>query len=83
MSVEYSSYRINKGEQAVPSIPIGKLNNHEIRISKLELGSGSFPPLSQAQINALTPTNGQTAYNTDTDSPQIYIAGSWYSLQVA
>jgi hypothetical protein len=46
-------------------------------------GASSFPPLTQAQINALTPTNGQTAYNTTTDSPQIYIAGSWYALQVA
>jgi hypothetical protein len=44
---------------------------------------GAFPPLTQTQINALTPVNGQTAYNTTTDSPQIYIAGAWYNIQVA
>ena len=37
----------------------------------------AFPQLSQAQINALSPVNGQTAYNTDTNSPQIYCNGVW------
>jgi hypothetical protein len=46
-------------------------------------GSGAFPILTQTEIDALTPVNGQTAYNSTIDSPQIYIAGSWYSLQAA
>lgn len=45
-------------------------------------GGGAFPQLTQTQINALTPINGQTAYNTTNDTPQIYIAGAWYLLQV-
>ena len=43
----------------------------------------AFPQLNQTQINALSPINGQTVYNTTTDVPQIYVAGAWYFLQLA
>lgn len=45
--------------------------------------TGAFPIMTQTQINALTPVNGQTAYNSTTGAPQIYVAGSWYTLQIA
>ena len=40
----------------------------------------SFPPLTQAQINALSPTNGQTVYNTTLNVPQIYVNGVWGTI---
>lgn len=36
-----------------------------------------FPRLTQADVDALTPVNGMTVYNTDDDQFQCYTAGSW------
>lgn len=41
---------------------------------------GAFEPLTQAQISALTPYNGQTVFNTTTGGPQIYVNGVWGNI---
>jgi hypothetical protein len=73
-----------KNTTAVQGIPIGRLNNIDNRVSVLEKsGGGAFPQMTTAQRLALSPINGQTAYDTTLDSPMIYIAGAWYSLSAA
>jgi len=73
-----------KNTTAVLGVPIGKINDLTIKVNNIvNFGIGTFPQMTQTQINALTPINGQTVYNSTTNSPQIYVAGSWYSLQLA
>jgi hypothetical protein len=54
-----------------------------LKVTAIGITGGSFPQMTQTQINALSPINGQTVYNTTTDVPQIYVAGAWYFLQLA
>ena len=42
-----------------------------------------LPNLSQTQINSLSPQNGDMVYNTSTDLPQIYQAGSWRNFTLS
>lgn len=49
-------------------------------------GTGSafrLPNLSQAQITALTPQNGDMVFNTTTGSSQIYQGGSWGNVSTS
>ena len=42
-----------------------------------------LPNLTQTQINALSPQNGDMVYNTTTDLPQIYQGGSWKNFTIS
>jgi hypothetical protein len=48
-------------------------------------GNSAFriPNLSQSQINALSASNGDMVYNTTTNLPQIYQAGSWRNFTIS
>lgn len=45
--------------------------------------SGAFPPMTTVQRFALSPTNGQTAFDTTIGAPYIYVNGQWYALQLS
>lgn len=45
--------------------------------------TSGFQLMTTAQRLALSATSGQTIYDTDLNSPMIYVAGNWYSLQLA
>lgn len=42
-----------------------------------------LPNLTQAQINALSPQNGDMVYNTTQDLPQVYQGGSWKNFTIS
>lgn len=42
---------IKSNQQAVPSLPIGKINDHEIRIKALESGGGGGSPLTVQEVD--------------------------------
>jgi hypothetical protein len=42
-----------------------------------------LPNLTQTQINALSPQNGDMVYNTTTDLPQVYQSGAWRDFTIA
>lgn len=42
-----------------------------------------LPNLNQAQINALTPQNGDMVYNVTDDLPQVYQAGAWRNFTLS
>jgi hypothetical protein len=46
-------------------------------------GSFKLPVLTQAEINALTPTNGDLVYNTTVDFVQCFQANAWVSMTLA
>ena len=43
----------------------------------------TMPQLSQAQINALSPQNGDLVYNTTLNLPQVYQAGQWRNFTIS
>jgi hypothetical protein len=42
-----------------------------------------LPNLTQTQINALSPSNGDMVYNTTAGLPQVYQAGGWRNFTIA
>jgi hypothetical protein len=42
-----------------------------------------LPNLTQGQINALSPQNGDMVYNTTTNLPQIYQTGAWKNFTIS
>jgi len=42
-----------------------------------------LPNLTQSQIDALSPSNGDMVYNTTSDLPQVYQSGSWRDFTIA
>lgn len=45
--------------------------------------ANSTPGITTAQRDALTPTNGDLIYNSDTHLPQMYVNGAWMTITVS
>lgn len=66
------------------SFLINKLSNLQNQVNAIPIYSGSipFPQMSTATRLSLSPTNGQTAFDTDIGVAMIYINGYWGTVQL-